>query len=78
MVPKTGTQHRDGDSAPRYVCGPNLISDLIGESPIFSAASQEERNNVPLNFSIPCDELVSKFVDLELGPRSRIAKLCQI
>jgi len=28
----------DWDSAPRCICGPNFISDLIGESPIFSAA----------------------------------------
>jgi len=33
MVPE------DWDSAPSCVCGPNLTSDLIGESPIFSAAS---------------------------------------
>jgi len=32
MVPQ------DWDSAPRFFCGPNFISDLIGESPIFSAA----------------------------------------
>ena len=29
----------DWDSAPRCVCDPNFISDLIGESPIFPAAS---------------------------------------
>jgi len=28
----------DWDSAPRCVCGPNFISDFIGESPIFPAA----------------------------------------
>jgi len=29
----------DWDSAPRCVCGPNFMSDLIGESTIFLAAS---------------------------------------
>jgi len=28
--------HSDWDSAPTCVCGPNFISDFIGESPIFS------------------------------------------
>jgi len=32
----------DWDSALRCVCGPNLISDLIGESPKFSAARSFE------------------------------------
>jgi len=29
--------HSDWDSAPRYVCGPNFIYDLIWESPNFPA-----------------------------------------
>jgi len=28
----------DWDSAPMCICGPNFISDLIGESPFFPAA----------------------------------------
>jgi len=30
--------HLDWDSAPSCVCGPNFVSDLFGESPIFPAA----------------------------------------
>ena len=37
---------RDWDSAPRCVCGPDFISDLIGESPIFPAASVRPANRV--------------------------------
>ena len=36
MVPQ------DWDSAPRCICGPNFLSDLIGESPIFSAARNHD------------------------------------
>jgi len=32
------------DSAPNCNCGPNFISDLIGESPIFSDARSDLQN----------------------------------
>ena len=40
--------HSDWDSAPRFVCGPNFICDLIGESTIFSAV----RNWVSFDFKV--------------------------
>jgi len=43
------------DSAPKCNCGPNFISDLIGKSPIFSAASAA---------SVFCSNVLQEFVKL--------------
>ena len=42
------------DSAPKCNCGPNFISDLIGKSPIFSAASAASVHSRTMSRTFRC------------------------